>query len=76
MKTKDSVRCDEVQKLPPERSQRSLRNQRKVGAALEKSAGKLPGFQWLRGTDGNRLLGGGLFLDADVIWIFNVFAVY
>jgi len=25
----DSVRCDEVQKLPPERSQRSLRNQRK-----------------------------------------------
>lgn len=78
MKTKDSVRCDEVQKLPPERSQRSLRNEPRVRISPWRNPQE--NCQDSNGWEGGRTvtdcLEEAFFGMHDVIWIFNVFGVY
>lgn len=77
MKTKDSVRCDEVQKLPPERSQRSLRNEPRVGQPWRNPQENCQDSNgWEGGRTVTDCLEEAFFWMHDVIWIFNVFGVY
>ena len=77
MKTKDSVRCDEVQKLPPERSQRSQRNEPRVGQPWRNPQENCQDSNgWEGGRTVTDCLEEAFFWMHDVIWIFNVFGVY
>lgn len=76
MKTKDSVRCDEVQKLP-QRSQRSQRKEPRVGQPWRNPQENCQDSNgWEGGRTVTDCLEEAFFWMHDVIWIFNVFAVY